>query len=105
MMSNDNPSGTGNEGDSTEAALPLEQRIEIQRVEIAKAMSIIEACRLGGDSMLAPIRRGDAGDDGDDDDGGDGERDTVHFEGALCAANDILDDVLAALETISHEAP
>lgn len=60
-MSSDNPSGTGTEGDGTTAMLTLEQQIEIQRTQIAKAMSTIEACRLGGDSMLAPIKRGSAG--------------------------------------------
>ncbi|HEY0939240.1 MAG TPA: hypothetical protein VGE08_03995 [Steroidobacter sp.] len=59
------------------------QLIEAQRTQIIKAMSIIEACRMGSDSMLAPL----------------GGVDEPDFEGALAAAHEILDDVADELET------
>lgn len=104
QMRNDDQSGADARTDTAETALPFGQRVEAQRTQIAKAMSIIEACRLGGDSMLAPSIHGR--DDNDDDHAGKhGERETAHFEGALAAVNDILGDVLAGLEAISHAQP
>lgn len=64
----------------------LEERSEAQRTQINKAMAIIEACRLGGDSMLASQSGGDEPDFGD----------------ALAAVHDLLGDVVDALETIGE---
>lgn len=73
----------------TIAVFPLQERIEAQRTQISRAMSIIEACRLGSDSMLATMQ-------------GDDEPD---FEGALAAAHELLSDVANELEAIaaSHD--
>jgi hypothetical protein len=69
----------------------LAESIEAQRIQINKAMSIIEACRLGSDSMLAAAS--------DDDDEAEQEPEP-NFEGALAAAHDLLDDALTALEQV-----
>lgn len=61
------------------------ERIEAQRKQIFKAMGIIEACRLGSDSMLAPL---DGAEDAD-------------FGDALAAAHDLLCDIAEELETLS----
>ena len=63
--------------------------IDTQRTEIARAMSIVEACRLGSDSMLAPM----PGRDGDEPD----------FEGALAVAWTILNTASAKLEEIMKQ--
>lgn len=69
--------------DASEGTSSLAGRLEAQRAKIFKAMSIIEACRLGSDSMLAPLCGADEPD----------------FADALAAAHDLLDDVADELET------
>lgn len=63
----------------------IAQRIETQREQIFKVMSIIEACRMGSDSLLAPLSGADEPDFGD----------------ALAAAHDLLGDVVDALEPMA----
>lgn len=66
--------------------LPPNDRLQIQRRQLLKAMSIIEACRLGTDSKLLPINGGDEPD----------------LEGALVAAHELLDGVAEALHAIEQ---
>lgn len=83
--------GAGNPAPDHQAeATPqsIAERIETQRKQIFKAMSIIEACRMGSDSMLAPLCGADEAD----------------FSDALAAAHDLLDDVATELETIGDPA-
>lgn len=63
--------------------------IDEQRTEIGKAMSIVEACRLGSDSMLAPMPGREGGE--------------PDFEGALAAAWSILNNASTMLEQIMRE--
>ena len=63
------------------------ERVEAQRKQIFKAMGIIEACRLGSDSMLAPLNGAEEADFGD----------------ALAAAHDLLGDVAEELETLAAQ--
>lgn len=72
-------------------ASSLADRIELQRNEIAKAMSIIEACRMGSDSMLASLYS-------------DGEDDEADFDGALATAWSLLNSTRTALEIIGRIA-
>lgn len=80
---------SGPTSDTEDAAQSLADRIETQRKQIFKAMSIIEACRMGSDSMLAPLCGADEADFGD----------------ALAAAHDLLGGVADSLETIGEPPP
>lgn len=71
------------EDDASEGGSSLTGRLEAQRAKIFMAMSIIDACRLGSDSMLTPLS-------GEDD---------PDFADALAAAHGLLDDVVDELET------
>lgn len=71
----------------------LKQILDVQRRQIAKAMSIIEACRMGSDSMLAPLQ-----DEGED------EGNEPNFDGAFTVASDIIDVVKITLRAISTAA-
>lgn len=73
------------DGQAEAAPQSIGQRIETQREQIFKVMSIVEACRMGSDSMLAPLSGADEADFGD----------------ALAAAHDLLGDVVDALETMA----
>lgn len=68
------------------APATLAGRIEAQRRQVFKVMSIVEACRMGSDSMLAPMHS-------DEDENGEPD-----FEGALAAAHDLLNDIASELE-------
>lgn len=72
-------------GQAEAAPQSIAKEIEAQRDQIFKVMSIIEACRMGSDSMLAPLSGADEADFGD----------------ALAAAHDLLGDVVDALEPMA----
>lgn len=68
---------------------PPAERLQTQRRQIFKAMSIIEVCRMGSDSMLAPLNGVEEADFGD----------------ALAAAHDLLNDVADELEALMPAPP